>query len=312
MSAGHIRRRGERSWRIKFDAGRDPTTGKRNIQYVTVRGTKKQAQAELTRLLAARDTGTLVAPNKIMVAQFLRDRVDIWEASGVISARTAQRYRQLVENQIVPYLGDKLLQKLRPGDIEAWHATLRTLKRKRGHATISGRTIGHAHKVLGKALADAIRNEIVHRNVARQVRPNVENSTEIDTEMVIVRDVPALLKEIEGSRLRLHALFGLLCGLRIGETLALRLSRIKGSVLEVREAVEETKKNGIRIKPPKSKAGRRDISMPDLVIEAVREHRVGMLELRLRLGLGKLPDDAAIRRYGWHAAQPIGRLEGLR
>lgn len=43
---GHISRRGEHSWRIKFDAGRDATTGKRNVQYVTVRGTKKQAQVD--------------------------------------------------------------------------------------------------------------------------------------------------------------------------------------------------------------------------------------------------------------------------
>ena len=194
---GHIRPRGKNSWRLKFDAGRDGN-GERKIQYVTFRGTKREAQRKLAELIAGVDKGTYIEPNKIMVAQYVRDRVDVWEGSGDISARTAQRYRQLVENQIVPHLGGLLLQKLKPADVEAWHAVLRTSKRKRGSATISTRTIGHAHKVLGKALADAIRNEIIHRNVARQVRPHVETSTEVDTEMVIVRDVPALLKQLEG------------------------------------------------------------------------------------------------------------------
>jgi hypothetical protein len=38
---GHIRRRGEHSWEIKFDLGRDEKTGKRITQYYAVKGTKK-------------------------------------------------------------------------------------------------------------------------------------------------------------------------------------------------------------------------------------------------------------------------------
>ena len=53
MSAGHIQRRGKSSWPLKFDAGRDPETGQRNIQYVTVRGTRAAAKARLVELVAA-------------------------------------------------------------------------------------------------------------------------------------------------------------------------------------------------------------------------------------------------------------------
>ena len=44
MSAGHIQRRGKSSWRLKFEGGRDPETGRRKPQYVTVRGTKAAAR----------------------------------------------------------------------------------------------------------------------------------------------------------------------------------------------------------------------------------------------------------------------------
>ncbi len=51
MTAGNITRRGKSSWRIKFDIDRD-AKGERQTRTATVRGTKKQAQAELARLLA--------------------------------------------------------------------------------------------------------------------------------------------------------------------------------------------------------------------------------------------------------------------
>ena len=88
----------------------------------------------------------------------------------------------------------------------------------------------------------------------------------------------------------------LFTGARLGEVLALRWSRIDldKKILQVREAVEETKEHGIRFKVPKSKAGRRDITLPDILIEALREHRKAQLELRMKLGVGKLPDDALL------------------
>ena len=74
--------------------------------------------------------------------------------------------------------------------------------------------------------------------------------------------------------------------MRLGEVLALRWSRVDldGKVIEVREALEETKAHGIRFKTPKSKAGRRDITLPDIAIEALREHRKQLLEMRMKLG----------------------------
>jgi integrase len=137
---GNITRRGHSSWRLKFDIGRE--AGNRKIQYHTFRGTKREAQTKLAELIASLGTGSYVEPSKTTVAEFVRARVDQWEADGDISARTAQRYRQLVENQIVPHLGSKALQKLKPLDIEKWHTTLRSGGRVRGKGGVVARTVG--------------------------------------------------------------------------------------------------------------------------------------------------------------------------
>jgi integrase len=263
MTAGHIRRRGKNSWELKFDADRDPATGQRRIQYRTFRGTKREAQVKLAELIAAVGKGEYTEPSKTIVAEFVRMRVDQWEAAGDISL-----------------------------DIEEWQTTLRNSGRVRGQGGLAARTIGHAHRVLSKALSDAARNGLVVRNVAAEEGPPKVD----DDEIVIVQDVPGLVEKLPTSRLYVPAMTALFSGMRLGEVLALRECRVDldRKVAQVREALEETKAHGIRFKPPKSKAGRRDITLPDILVDVLREHRRQRLEMRMQLGAGRLPDDALL------------------
>jgi integrase len=114
--------------------------------------------------------------------------------------------------------------------------------------------------------------------------------------MAIVRDVPAFVFKIAGERLYAPAMVALFTGMRLGEVLALRWSRVDldGKTIAVREALEATKAHGIRFKTPKSRAGRRHITLPDLLVDALREHRKAALELRMQLGLGRLPSNDAL------------------
>jgi integrase len=116
--------------------------------------------------------------------------------------------------------------------------------------------------------------------------------------MVILTNeqVNALLPALACRSIYAPAIVALFAGLRRGEILALRWSNVDldTKVARVREALEETKKLGLRFKTPKTKNGVRDITLPDVVVEALREHRRGQLELRLALGVGKMLDDALV------------------
>jgi integrase len=281
---GHLRERSPGHWAIVIDV-RDPATGQRRRKWHSFKGTKRAAQVECARLIASVGQGSYVERSKMTVAEFVRGRVNQWETAGNITARTAQRYRQLVENQIAPHLGTKPLQKVSRLDVEAWHATLR-------NGGLAARTIGHAHRVLGAALSDAERDGAVVKNVCKlQKAPKVPES-----EMVIVQDVPGFVAQLRAVAGRLYApaITALFTGMRLGEVLALREGRVdldKG-VIEVREALEETKTYGVRFKTAKTKAGRRNITLPTIAVEALRDHRKHLLETRLLLGQGRLaPDD---------------------
>ena len=71
-------------------------------------------------------------------------------------------------------------------------------------------------------------------------------------------------------------------GMRRGELLAVRWSDtdLNGPTVRFERSLEETKE-GLRFKAPKSKRGRRTISLPPCVVAVRREHRRKHLELRV-------------------------------
>lgn len=279
---GHIRERSPGHWAIVLDIA-DPLTGRRRRRWHSFRGSKREAQRECARLIAEIGRGSYVERSKTAVGDFARARIDQWEAAGNITARSAERYRMLADKQIAPHIGARPLQRLTRLDIEAWHTTLR-------NAGLAARTIGIAHAVLGKVLTDAEKDGLVVKNVCRiQRAPRVPAR-----ETVIVKDVTALIEKLRGTRLYAIAVTALTTGARLGEILALRERNLDldRGVIRVREALERTLAHGVRFKSPKTKAGRRDITLPALALETLRDHRRERLEMRMRLGLGKLgPDD---------------------
>ena len=149
---GHIRERSPGHFAIVLSVG----VGKnRKLKWHSFKGTKRQAQAECARLITGLKVGSYIEPSKLTVAQHLKNRLEQWESSKAISAKTAERYGQLIDNQIVPYLGSHTVQKLKAIDIETWHNNLSSSGRAKGKGGLANRTIGHAHRVLSKALKEA-------------------------------------------------------------------------------------------------------------------------------------------------------------
>jgi integrase len=289
MSRGTIIRRGKASWRLKFDVPSD-TPGQRETKYVTVRGKRADAERELTRLLAQHDAGTFVEPSRIALRDYLRSWLD---GRSDISAKTRERYAELIAELIAPHLGKIPLQSLKPQRIAQWHDDLLKSGGKNGRP-LSARTVGHAHRVLRAALERAVKLETLSRNVASVVPPPKVSAPEI--EILDAQQIAIVLERLEGHRLFPIVSLALATGLRRGELLALRLSDLsfdQGS-LRVERTLEEMKDGSISVKAPKSKAGRRTLALPQTSLDMLREHRRELLQNRLLLGMGKPDDDTLL------------------
>src|SRR4051812_21879488 len=167
--SGHIRQQSKGSWELKFDLGRDPVTGKRNTKYVTFKGTKRAAQAELTRLLNQRNEGSYVDPTKMTVAEYLRH----WLLSDIdrrVATRTAARHREIAEKNIIPRLGQIPMRKLTGLHIEAFEAEMQREGRCDGKGGLSAQTVKHIHRTLSQALNHAVRLGVLAKNPAMLVK----------------------------------------------------------------------------------------------------------------------------------------------
>jgi len=280
---GNITRRGKSSWRLKFDLGTDPATGARRTEYATVRGTKKEAEAELTKRLSQIDGGTYAARTGETVAEHVR----AWLTSNLdLAETTRERFGRLIEKQIVPHLGPVRLQQLRPSEVSAWHSTLRKSGGKDGRP-LSPATVRQAHRVLHLALGNALEDEKVARNVAsgRKLPKAAAKATSILQE----GEIAPVLAALEGHWLHPIVVLAVGTGMRQGEIMGLHWRDVDLDVgtVHVAHSLEQTKTHGLRLKKPKTKAGVRTISLPASAVVALKAHRSQQLEQRLALGLGK-------------------------
>ena len=157
---GTITSRSPGSYRIRYSLGRDPVTGKRRFGTATVRGTRKQAEKELVRLLRTVDTGEHVDPTRITAGEWLRLWVDAVKTE--VSPKTHERYAEIVRCYLLPAVGSVQLQRLTPTDIQRGY---NNFDRKP-----SPRTRRHIHRILKSALARAIEQQALARNPAINLR----------------------------------------------------------------------------------------------------------------------------------------------
>jgi len=295
---GHIRQRGKQSWRLKFDIGRDPVSGKRLSRYVTFRGTKREAQAELTRLLNRRNEGTYIDPTKMTVAEYLEHWLNV-DIDRRVAAKTATRHRQIVRNNIIPRLGHVPMRKLTAVHIEAFEAELQRegyLKGRKRGSGLTAQTVLHVHRTLSQALAHAVKTEVLFKNPALQMKPPRPPGREI--KILTKAEIVTLLRAARSTPLYVPVLVAVTTGVRRGELFGLRWSDIDLAKvrLTVNQSLERVNKKTV-FKPPKTKTSRRVITLAAQTVEGLKQHRTAQAAERLRLGLGR-PDLVFTRADG--------------
>lgn len=208
---GHVRRRGERSWEIKFDIGTDPATGKRLTKYRSFKGTKRDAEAELVRLKAGAQRGDYIDQSKITVESYLEKWKADWARANV-SAKTFESYSQLIARHVVPRIGAMPLQKLKAADVVALYAKLadngRALRSPTSKPSgLAPRSIALIHRILHRAFGHAVRWAMISINPMTLVDP--PRAEEIEIEILSADQVRSVVEKLKGRSIYLPVVLGL-------------------------------------------------------------------------------------------------------
>lgn len=273
--AGQLVKRGPRSWTIRIYNGR--VAGKRQYLNYTVRGTKRDAQAMLNKLLVERDTGALLKPSRLTLNEY----VEQWKEKalkGRVSPRTFAAYSNDLRRYVLPRFGEKRITTLTAWEIQGLYADMA----ERG---LSANTIRHAHVVLKNALKQAVKWRMLPVNPADSVDlPQLDRTQKHGA--LTGEQIERFLAAVADSPWKAVYHLMLNTGMRPGEVFALTWKNVNLAKCEllVSQAVTYGAGKLPIISTPKTKRPRR-ITFTIELAQVLSEHRDGTASIENPLGL---------------------------
>jgi integrase len=256
---GRIRQMPSGRWQARYNDG-----AARDVPAPQTFATKGEANRWLSSVQTDISRGVFIDPRAgretlaAYAERWLTMRVDL-------RPKTVGLYRTLLDRCILPTLGTVELGKLTPSIVRSWHADL--IKQSRCGPSL----VPKAYRLLHTILATAVADELVIRNPCAVKGASSEHSAE---------RVPATVAEVYAVaervplRYRALVLMAALSGLREGELFALTrmgIDLLHRTVTVVEQQVEPDK--GPRyVGPPKTDAGRRIVTLPEVLMPELDAH----------------------------------------
>jgi integrase len=226
--------------------------------------TKKEAQRKIDEAKAALLQGRLLSSKSQTVGKYL----DGWlkTIKLAVKSRTYSSY-ELNVRRLKQHLGSIRLDSLEGAHVQECYNTLAA-------SGLAPLTVRQIHMTLHKALHDAMRLNLVVRNVSDLATlPRVERN---ERPWYTVEELDQLFAATAGDRF--HALWVVLgtAGLRLGEALGLRWSDVDWNRqhLTIRRALQRQRNGeGLIFVEPKSHRSKRTVELSQEAVRAFRAHQ---------------------------------------
>jgi integrase len=234
-------------------------------------------QRKLAEAMGDAARGILVDDKNLIVSEYL-DRFLEDVQRGSVRESTYSRDKYLITNHVKPALGRVKLKNL-----GAMH--LQRLYREKRDAGLSASTVQKVHHILHKALAQAVRWDLIARNPTDNAKAPTPTSKEMHP--LSASEARKLLEAAGGDRLEALYVLAIHTGMRRGELLGLKWSDVdlENSRIGIRRTLTRTD-GGKRytLGDPKTKRSHRTVRITPQAVEALRRHLTNQMEEMERLG----------------------------
>lgn len=291
MLRGHIRKREFKncvSWQIIIELGLDEN-GKRKRMFQSMQGTKKEAEKELQRLINELDGGSYIEETKMTTATYLRSWVKTYVEPN-LSPTSIDGYKSNIENYIIPHIGNIPLQKLSPIHLQDMYTKLSLKGRLDGKGGLSPRSIRYIHRNLSKALDQAMKMQIIKKNVATLV--TIPKVKPYNAEVYNEAEVVTMINKAKGTDMEVPITLAVTLGLRRGELLGLKWSEIdldEGKMTISNNLVSTS--SGAVLKTPKTNTSCRTLELSEGIVSLLKKHRLAQKENKMKLGSAYIDND---------------------
>ncbi len=265
-----IKRKGSSNYTIVLQLGLDPSTGKRQQQWITAGPSKREAEKQMAKLIHELDSGTFTKPNKKTLAEYLNEWIH--SVRGNLSPRTVEGYITII-NRIIPALGAIPITQLKPDTLQKYYSDCLNSGRLNKPGGLNPLTVRHHHALLHRALKNAMEWGLIMRNPADTAHPPKPRPTEIS--IMSEGEIQAFLEAAKQTPY-FHLYHTILfTGLRRSEVLALRWSDIDLLLcqISVSRSIHRLRDGSYIFRPPKSAKGRRTVALSPVATQVLSEYR---------------------------------------
>jgi integrase len=300
---GYTAKKGNRYYAVIYE-GVDPATGKERRRWYSAGPRKSDAEKLVTELVKRRNDGDYRAPEKITLGAYLTEKWLPVQRSQ-LKASTFDSYRRTIELHVLPTIGQVMLSRLLPEDLEGLYARLLESGRRNGNGGgLSPTSVRYVHRILRKALNDALRKGTIARNPAALADPprgSGPAGAGHDMRVWSAAELQTFLALISTERLAPAYFLAAHTGMRRGEVLGLRWADVDASRkrISARQAVTAVAYQ-LRVSDVKTGTARRTIDVDDPVVTQLTTWRKRQAKERLLVG-------PAYEDHGLVFARPDGR-----
>lgn len=189
---------------------------------------------------------------------------------------TAKQYRDIYEKRIKPYFGKMRIKNITALDIRQWLTEMERSELTCNTEKLADNSKGVYFRTLKAMLGVAVKWEIIDDNPCRKV--TMPKSKENKVKALQSSDLEKLYSKIdtfEDPRAVLLIYLFTLSGIREGEAAGLKWQDIDfdNNILHIEREAMYIPKEGLKITPPKSATSTRDIVIPDVLCEKLKEYK---------------------------------------
>ena len=274
---------------VSMDLGKDQA-GRRIKRYQTYR-TLYAARMGLRNFLTHREEELRTPRHELTLADWLES----WMDNIVRPTRaetTVYGYQKIIDNHLVPALGDIPLLKLTPMDIQQYYIQVQQ------NASLSSNTLRRHHDLLSSSLRSAVRQDKLLLSPMDRVEP--PRAKQKEASYYRPEELKQLYTLLEGHPLELCAKLAGSLGMRREEICGLKWDCIdyQRQLLYIREARTAFGATIVQ-KETKTRSSVRTLYMPDDVVRLLRAEQERQIELFRTGRLSEPSQFVVLDHKGW-------------
>ena len=305
---GTITKRSATSFEVKYTYKDVTGKSKRKSKYF-----KTRAEAESFRLAIANEimSGNYKDAGTLTVGGWCKFWFETYNNN--VRPSTKSNYEGYINNKIIPFMGDKKLEKLTTNDLQVFFNTIKAQGNIKTDGPLSDKTVKNIYQMLHCCLGQAVENDLIRKNFcdgvelpSQDVKEEARVLNKEEREKIffaldncndlIVRKNEQLHLEKSSTRYATDTLgyryaiyVALYTGARIGEVMALQWKDVdfNNNTISIRKSLGRHKdynenapaKTILEIGNTKNTESRRSVPMPEKLRDKLLEHKAEQKKL---------------------------------